>query len=167
MAGADCWWRVKAKSSPLSGYLLPSDALILLTAVGVSVAGCARYVFVNSGMASAVVFHVGEQLSLPIVGDGDPHVMFRGIIRDAAPVAGDFPDGVVVRSRPRVGDGVEQDVAPLVVGLRRADLTACLVLDACELVLSGLQLDACMVGVRERLAGAELHADRLRLIRVR
>ena len=35
----------------LSGYLLPSDALILLTAVGVSVAGCARYVFVNSGMA--------------------------------------------------------------------------------------------------------------------
>ena len=51
LAGADCWWRVKAKSSPLSGYLLPSDALILLTAVGVSVAGCARYVFVNSGMA--------------------------------------------------------------------------------------------------------------------
>ena len=50
----------------------------------------------------AVVFHVGEQLSLPIVGDGDPHVMFRGIIRDAAPVAGGFPDGVVVRSRPRV-----------------------------------------------------------------
>ena len=106
-------------------------------------------------------------MSFAIVGDGDPHVVFRGVVRDAAPVAGGFPDGVVVRSRPRVGDGVEQDVAPLVVGLRRAGLAACLVLDACELVLPGLQSDARMVGVREDLAGAELDADRLRLIRVR
>ena len=50
----------------------------------------------------AVVFHVGQQLAFAIVGDGDPHVVSRGIIRDAAPVAGGFPDGVVVRSRPRV-----------------------------------------------------------------
>ena len=51
LAGADCWWSVNAKSSPLSVYLLPLDAVIFFTAVGVSVAGCARYVFVNSGMA--------------------------------------------------------------------------------------------------------------------
>ena len=50
----------------------------------------------------AVVFHVGQQLAFAVVGDGDPHVVSRGIIRDAAPVAGGFPDGVVVRSRPRV-----------------------------------------------------------------
>ena len=106
-------------------------------------------------------------MSFAIVGDGDFHMMFRSIIGDAALVAVDFAERVVVHSRLLVGDGVEQDVAPLVVGFHRSGLTACLVLDACELVLSGLQLDACMVGVVEGLVRTELHADRLRLIRVR
>ena len=118
-------------------------------------------------VGSVIILHVGQQLAFAIVGDGDFHMMFRSIIGDAALVAVDFAERVVVHSRLLVGDGVEQDVALLVVGFHRSGLAACLVLDAFELVLSGLQLDACMVGVVEGLVRTELHADRLRLIRVR
>ena len=91
-------------------------------------------------VGSVIILHVGQQLAFAVVGDGDPHVMFRSVIGDAAPVALDFAERVVVHSRLRVGDGVEQDVALLVVGFHRADLTACLVLDAFE----GLRVKKCV-----------------------